>query len=276
MDTSDMVDQEMKSSPEITAEVLAAWNHGVEESEHTNCSFPGCVEVFPFVEHLKKLRSEGVVDVCRESCKMCTFYTTLKTRVIPTYTSRRQKKEAAKQIRLIWQFTSLLLMHKEQNSDPQIESLYHHVMGCSLPDGECEFRQPIGSCCSSRQLMMHLQECKARDTKSCTLCSNLPPKVKRMKQSPRSLPVPVMVRQTILQRRKETQRLKKLRKRQELQGVKEEIDQEDIYSDELDDVAMVDGDSSTKRRISEVEFFDNLYVPLVKRVQLDEFLTVFD
>ncbi|GBG29169.1 Hypothetical Protein FCC1311_053912 [Hondaea fermentalgiana] len=191
---------------EICEATLQAWNHCVECKRGPACKRELCKGLRPYVVHLRQKRSEGVVGVCLESCKFCNFFDTLKRRVVPheEQMSSRKRKEAAKAKRLVQQFTGLLLAHSSERGDPIMRSLYNHVMQCV--EENCNFRVEYGSCRSSRALMFHLQDCRADQTKSCELCSKLPPHVWRMKKKRRSLPKPAFVVKCIEEERKKRQR----------------------------------------------------------------------
>mmetsp|Transcript_12225 Transcript_12225/g.22673 ORF Transcript_12225/g.22673 Transcript_12225/m.22673 type:complete len:435 (+) Transcript_12225:253-1557(+) len=194
---------------EVCSQSFAAWNHCVNCSD-LQCSFPLCKRVRPYVEHLREVKSKGIVGICRESCKLCAFYENMKRRVVQPEelnASPRKRKEIQKKKRLVVQFAGLLLAHKQDGGDPDIRSLFDHTMSCL--ETKCTYRGPKGSCLSSRKLLQHLQDCKPANTKNCELCSQLPPKIRRMKKAPRSLPVPIYVREAIKEERRERQKEKR-------------------------------------------------------------------
>jgi len=196
----------LKGNLEVSEATLEAWNHCVQCNKGSLCKVELCADVRPYIVHLRKIRNEGIVGLCKESCKFCVFFDTMTQRIKPKEESlsRRKRKELVKEKRLVRQFTGLLLAHMDDISDPQMLNLYNHMMKCTLK--ECPFRTEHGSCRSSRELMMHLQDCKANKTKLCPLCSKLSPNVQRMKKRPRSLPRPAYVLERVNEIRKERQR----------------------------------------------------------------------
>ncbi len=225
-------------SIEVSEESLRAWNHSVSCKE-AECRFPMCAQVKPWMEHVRKLRESAIIGLCQESCKMCLFFDTLSRRITPAAPqSRRQAREAAKSKRIQQQFAGLLLAHKHgEGGDPGIRELYNHTMACL--DRACTFKLPCGSCASSRQLMVHLQDCNSSQTKQCPLCCKLPPKVRRMKKAPRSLPVPVLIRDEMAESRKLRQKERRreriaLRRATDAQG-HAELGAEDLDEDQQED-----------------------------------------
>lgn len=206
---SEAISKMQKGNIEICEATLKAWNHCVECKKAPTCEVSLCKELQPFVEHLRKMRSEGVVGVCLESCRFCNFFDNLKRRVVPfeEKMSSRKRKEAAKAKKLVQLFTAFLLKHGKNMGDDSIAALYDHVMSCL--DDPCHFRNEMGSCRSSRALMFHLQDCRFEKTRTCELCSKLPPHVWRMKKKRRSLPKPAYVAKRIEDERKDRQREKR-------------------------------------------------------------------
>jgi len=200
--------QEEDALLSVSAVSKRAWNHCLEcKLRVEKCVFPLCKQVRPYIDHMMELRQRGLAIPCSDqaSCKYCNFYTTLKARIELDSAADRKANKA-----LLVLFVGLLQAHKGDEPKNEFKDLLDHVLKCR--DRDCKHQVAAGSCRVSQQLLLHLKECKAKQTKQCPLCSLLPANVRRMKQAPRSLPVSFLVKEEINEERRERARQRRLEK----------------------------------------------------------------
>jgi hypothetical protein len=195
-------------------------------SPRGSCTFELCDAVRPSVHHRIKVEKQGIVGRCLEGCRHCEFFMRMKAEVAADLCPKASRLETKKN-KLVQQFAGLLLAHLKEGEGSPVE-LYNHVMKCELydpaiapgteqlsPASHCAFRNATGSCRSSMELLAH--RCVA-NKKQCPLCSQLPPKLRRMTRKQSAMPNPFALERA---RPSTTKR----RRRQFTTGTKRRIDE---------------------------------------------------